>query len=56
MMKKNINLWDISYKDDGLEISSVFNSGFIDDIDVVKAYIIKSYLNICELKIKKTKK
>jgi len=41
-LKTNINLWEISYNVDELSLSTHFNSGFIDDIDIVKEYFIKT--------------
>ena len=41
-IKKNINLWRISYVENTINMSTVFNSGFIDDVDIVKNYFIKN--------------
>lgn len=41
-IKKNINLWRISYVENSINMSTVFNSGFIDDVEIVKNYFIKN--------------
>ncbi len=39
-IKTTINLWEISYTDNSLSLSTVFNSGFIDDINLVTHYFL----------------
>lgn len=53
MIKQHLNLWVIFYKDRNLPFSTVFNSGFIEDINVVKEYFIKNNPNYSEIKIEK---
>ncbi len=52
-IKTNINLWEISYKEEELQLSTVFNSGFVDDIDIIKEYFIKTNPKVSEITIKK---
>lgn len=53
MIKQHLNLWVIWYKDEDVIFSTVFNSGFIDDINIVKEYFIKNNPNYSEIKIEK---
>ncbi len=55
-LKTNINLWEISYKEGQLRLSTIFNSGFIDDIDIVKEYFTKTNSKVSEITIKKVLK
>jgi len=55
-LKININLWEISYKEEQLQLSTIFNSGFIDDIKMVKEYFIKTNTKASEIIIKKVLK
>ena len=52
-LKTNFNLWEISYKEGQLQFSTIFNSGFIDDINIVEVYFTKSNSNASEITIKK---
>lgn len=52
-LKTNINVWEISYKVDDLPISTIFNSGFIDDISIIEEYVRKSNSDLTEIRIKK---
>lgn len=51
-LKTNINSWDIFFKENKMQFSTCFNSGFIDDIDVVKKYFKKIHPNAKEVTIK----
>ena len=57
-IKTNINLWEILYEEEQLQLqfSTVFNSGFIDDIDIIKEYFIKTNPKVSEITIKKVLK
>ena len=55
-MKTNINLWEIFFEEEQLQFSTVFNSGFIDDIDIIKEYFIKTNPKVSEITIKKVLK
>ena len=55
-IKTNINLWEIFYEEEQLQFSTVFNSGFIDDIDIIKEYFIKTNPKVSEITIKKVLK
>ena len=37
-LKTNFNLWEIFYKENQIEFSTIFNSGFIDDINIKKVF------------------
>jgi len=41
-IKTNINVWSITYKRDGVLFHTVFNSGFIDDMETVKECFMKT--------------
>lgn len=55
-LKTNINLWEIFYKEQNLQLSTIFNSGFIDDINIIKEYFTKTTPNASEITIKKVLK
>ena len=55
-IKTNINLWEIFYEEEQLQFSTVFNSGFIDDVDIIKEYFIKTNPKVSEITIKKVLK
>ncbi len=52
-LKTNINLWEISFKENSIHLSTIFNSGFIDDFCIVKEYFKTTYPNAEEIVIKK---
>ena len=52
-LKTNFNLWEIFYKENQIEFSTIFNSGFIDDINIVEEYFTKSNPTVSEITIKK---
>ena len=51
-LKNNINLWTITYKEEELNLATVFNSGFINDIDIVRNYFILNNPVASEITIK----
>ena len=55
-LKTNFNLWEIFYKENKLQFSTIFNSGFIDDINIVEEYFRKSNSNASEIIIKKVQR
>lgn len=52
-LKQSINYWNVSYKKNELTLSTVFNSEFINNIDVVKLFIVKTNPDVLEIKISK---
>lgn len=52
-LKTNINLWEISYKENQIQFSTIFNSGFINDINMVKEYFKKLNPTVDKMNIKK---
>ena len=52
-LKTSLNFWEISFKEESLQLSTIFNSGFIDDINIVKEFFIKTNPNASEITINK---
>jgi hypothetical protein len=52
-LKTNINLWSIIFNVEGARFETIFNSGFIDDIDIVEEYFTRVNLTYYNIKIKK---
>ena len=40
--KTSINMWNILYKEGSVELSTMFNSGMIDDVEIIKSYFMKN--------------
>jgi hypothetical protein len=52
-LKNSVNYWEIFFKIDVLECSTILNSGFIDDIDIILKYFIKKNPKASSITIKK---
>jgi len=50
-LKQNINLWKISYKENSIELNTMFNSGFIDDVNIVSEFFKNSNPNAIDILI-----
>ena len=52
-LKNSCNYWCIIYERGPLKFSTIFNSGFIDDIDMVRIYFGRNNHDITLISIEK---
>ncbi len=52
-IKQSVNLWEISYTDNSPPLTTVFNSGFIDDVYLVTNYFLlkNPHIEIDDIKL-----
>ena len=54
-LKKNINLWEITYikLENDIMLKEIFNSGMIDDIEIIRKYFLEKNPTLFRFDIKK---